>query len=54
MFSVVRDPISTSQKLNNDLDKFSLWVNIWKMSINPDPPKQAQEITFSRKIDKVY
>ena len=54
MFSVVRDPINTSQKLNNDLDKVSLWANKWKMSFNPDPSKQAQEVIFSRKINKVY
>ena len=50
MFSVVRDPINTSQKLNNDIDKVSLWANIWKMSFNPDPSKQAQDVIFSRKI----
>ena len=54
MFSVVRDPISTSQKLNNDLDKASFWANKWKISFNPDPSKQAQEETFSWKIKKVY
>ena len=27
MFSVVSDPINTSQKVNNDLDKVSLWAN---------------------------
>ena len=27
MFSVVRNSINTSQKLNNDLDKVSLWAN---------------------------
>ena len=52
MFLVVCDPINTPQKLNNDLDKFSLWANKWKMSFNPDPPKQAQEVIFSRKINK--
>ena len=54
MFSVVRDPINTSQKLNNDLDKVSLWANKWKMSFNPDPSKQVQEVIFSQKINKVY
>ena len=54
MFSVVRDPINTSQKLNNDLDKVSLWANKWKMSFNPDPSKQAEEVIFLRKINKVY
>ena len=47
MFSVVHDPINTSQKLNNDLDKVSLWANKWKMSFNSDPSKQAQEVIFT-------
>ena len=54
MFSVVRDPINTSQKLNNDLHKVSLSAYKWKMSFNPDPSKQAQEIIFSRMINKVH
>ena len=54
MFSVVRGPINTSQKLNNDLHQVSLWDNKWKMSVNPDPSKQAQEVIFSRNINKVY
>ena len=37
MFLVVFDPINTSQKLDNDLDKVSLWANKRKMSFNPDP-----------------
>ena len=37
MFLVVCDPINTSQKLNNGLDKVSIWVNKRKMSFNPDP-----------------
>ena len=54
MFSVVRDPINTSQELNNDLHKVSLWAYKWKMSFNPDPSKQAQEVIFLRKINKVH
>ena len=50
MFSVLRDLINPSQKLNNDLDKGSIWANKLKMSFNPDPSKQAQEVNFSRKI----
>ena len=46
MFSVVRDPINTSQKLNNDLHKVGLWAYKWKMSFNSDPSKQAQEVFF--------
>ena len=54
MFSVVRDPINASQKLNNDLNKVSLWANKWKMYFHPDSSKQDQEVIFSRKINKVY
>ena len=54
MFSVARDPINTSQNLNNDLHKVSLWAYKWKMSFNPDPSKQAQEVIFSRKVNKVH
>ena len=54
MFSVVRDLINTSQKLDNDLDKVSLWTNKWKLSFYPDPSKEAQEVIFSRKTNKVY
>ena len=53
MFLVVREPTNTSQKLNNDLDKVSLWGNKWKMSFNPDPSKQAKEVFFSC-INKEY
>ena len=54
MLLVVCDPVNTAQKLNNDLDKFSLWANKWKMSFDPDLLKQAQEVIFSRKINKAY
>ena len=54
MFSFIRGPINTSQKGNNDLDKVSTWANKWKVSFNQDPSKQAQEVIFSRKINKVY
>ena len=54
MFSVARDPINTSQKLKTDFDGVSLWANIWKMSFNPDPSKQAQKVILLLKINKVY
>ena len=53
MFSVFSDPTNTSQKLNKDLDK-GLWANKWKMSFNPGPSKQAQEVIFFREVTKVY
>ena len=31
-----------------------LWGQQWKISFNPDPSKQAQEVIFSRKVNKDY
>ena len=52
-FSVVRDINTSAAHLNNDLRKISNWAFQWKMSFNPDPSKQAQEVIFSRKHQKV-
>ena len=38
--------------LNNDLNKIKNWAIQWKMNFNPDPSKQAQEVIFSRKLQK--
>ena len=38
--------------LNNDLSQISNWPFQWKMSFNPDPSKQSQEVIFSHKIQK--
>ena len=35
--------------INNELKLRSNWTFQWKMSFNPDPSKQAQEIIFRRK-----
>ena len=40
--------------MNSDLSKIGNWAFQWKMSFNPDPNKQAQEVIFSRKIQKTY
>ena len=50
VFSVVYD-VNTSAKELNDwaLIIVNDWAFQWKMSFNPDPSKQAQEIIFSRK-----
>ena len=52
LFRTVNDINTTSNDLNKDLDKISDWAFQWKMSFNPDPSKQAQEIIFSRKYNK--
>ena len=51
--SVVQSINSTTTDLNSDLSKVSDWAFQWKMNFNPDPNKQAQEVTFSRKINKI-
>ena len=46
-------PQSMRNELNDDLVKISNWEYQWKMSFNPDPSKQAQEVIFSRKTKKL-
>ena len=52
LFSVVHDKNTSANELNNDLRKISNWAYQWKMSFNPDPFKQAQEVIFSSKMTK--
>ena len=54
MFLVVNELVTPSVKLNKDLDNGCLWTNQWKMLFNSDPSMQAQQIIFSRKINKVH
>ena len=52
LFSVVHNINSTTNDLKSDLIKNN-WAFQWKMRFNPDPNKQAQEVIFSRKINKI-
>ena len=52
LFSAVRDINTSAAHLNNNLRKISNWAFQWKMSFNPDPSKQAQEVIFSPKHQK--
>ena len=54
IFSVVNDIDVSEHKLNSELRKISIWVYQWKMSFNPDVSKQAQEVIFSKKIQKLF
>ena len=54
LFSVVHNANTTAKELNNDLVKVNRWAYQCKMSFNPDPSKQAQEVIFSRKTKKEY
>ena len=50
---MVYDVTQSTNKLNDDLEKISNWFYQWKMIFNLDKSKQAQEIIFSRKTQKV-
>ena len=52
LFSVAHDTNQSKINLNDDLEKISNWAFQWKMSFNPDIKKQAQEVIFSRKLQK--
>ena len=52
LFSVVDNINLSATNLNSDLSKINVWANQWKMTLNPDPNKQAQEVIFTRKIRK--
>ena len=49
LFSVVHDSHNSASDLNKDLKTRNEWFFQWKMSFNPDPNKQAQEVIFTRK-----
>ena len=51
-FSVIQDINLSAKNLNDYLKKINKWAFQWKMSFNPDPNKQAQEVIFSRKLIK--
>ena len=49
IFTVVHDTNAAAVDMNHDLSLINLWSHKWRMSFNPDPIKQAVEVTFSRK-----
>ena len=53
LFNVAHDINTSASELKNDLKKISNWAFQWKMSVNPEPSKQAQKVIFSRKLKKV-
>ena len=52
LFWVVRDIATSTKELSNDLRNISKWAYQWKMTFNHDLTKQAQEVIFSRKLNK--
>ena len=51
LFSMVCDIHKSASNRNDDLEKINYWAYQWKMQFNPDPNKQANEVTFSRKTN---
>ena len=49
LFSVIHDSSTSALELNSNLTKINRWTFQWKMSFNPDPKKQVQEVIFSQK-----
>ena len=49
---MIRNKQLSAQNLNEALDKTNHWAFQWKMSFDPDPSKQAQEVIFSCKLQK--
>ena len=54
LYSIVNDPIVSARELNVDLELIRKWAYQWKLEFNPDPSKQASEITFSCKKKQPY
>ena len=52
LFSAIHDKNNSAKELNNDLREISNWAYHSKMTFNPDPLKQVQEVIFSRKMAK--
>ena len=45
---------NSASYLNKDLKTTNEWAFQWKMSFNPDPNKQSQEVIFSGKSKNIY
>ena len=54
LFAIVQNVNTSASHLNSDLSKTRKWAFQWKMSFNPDPSKQTQEVIFSCKIQKTF
>ena len=53
VFNVVSDTDISAEVLNQDLRAVQDWAYQWKMSFNPDPTKQAEQVIVSTKASKV-
>ena len=53
LFSVVKNVDASNIDLNNDLKKISEWELQWKINLNSDTNRQAQDLIFSRKVQVI-
>ena len=53
VFIAVFDTDISAEVLNQDLRAVQDWAYQWKMSFNPDPTKQAEQVIFSARASKV-
>ena len=53
LFSIVHDSQTSANELNHDLLTIQKWAFQWKMEFNPDPSKQATDLLFSCKKNKI-
>ena len=53
LFTVVQNPNTAANDMNDDLELIKQWAHQWRMSFNPDPQKQAVAIIFTRKRNKI-
>ena len=49
LYTVVHNPNKAALDMNHDIYIIKRWAPEWRMSFNPDPSKQAVEVTFSVK-----
>ena len=49
-FQLIYDKQSSANKLNQDLNRINNLDFQWKISLNPDPSNQTEEVIFFRKL----
>ena len=42
LFCIVKDPTTSADELNYDLQTITEWAHQWKLEFNPDPNKQTE------------
>ena len=53
LFTRIQGVNVTHKMLVRDLQTITLWANQWKIQFNPNITKQAVEVIFAHKINKI-